>query len=144
MPSPFVNMQPRQRGAATTSLHAWERQIQTWQQEAQSKEFGGVVGYPMPDFREYLGFTDFELTEYTSSADFVSAVRMRRAEVRDRINRMKLDANVKHGLGKDHKYLPDGAYVYFAICFNHGAGARFLGYIDTDPDFGLTPVDEWT
>lgn len=137
MASPFTGMPASQRGAATRLMNGYDAQVAEWQR--QYEDFGGVVGYPLVQLKDYIGVSDFEKAEVRSYAALKQMLNARRNEINDRIESQAQRANRRHGRG-----MPDGQRVYMAVAFNHGAGALFLGYLDTeDPDYSLTHVEDW-
>lgn len=150
----FESMPTRQRGSATRLLNDYYREIDAWQQ--QLNDFGGISKHPLVQLKEYLGLTDFEAKELQSYSALKAVLSARRNDIYDRIASMRkramMNAQISkdgvrygHGLDKDGTYLPDGVYVYFAVAFNHGAGALFLGYVDSSytPD-DLTHIQDWS
>ena len=155
----FDKLTGTEKRSAVALLNGYNRQITAWQRDAdQLKNVGSV------DLRDYIGYTDMETNEFTSLADFRLSLEARRKSIDDRVvrqreymrirNREESQAarfrraisrkkNSRRGRPRE-SLLKYGQYVYFAVAFNHGQGAFFLGY-DVDEKAGFTPtkIEEW-
>lgn len=148
------------RREAQARLNNYNRQIAAWQREADTIPNGHAV-----DLRTYLGFTDEEIAEFTSPDEVRFAIYNRQSEIDERVNdqreRMRqrnreqsAQANARairagkggRGRGRPTEGLMSyGQYVYFAVGYNHGQGAGFLGYgaASASAPFEPTHITEW-
>lgn len=155
----FDNLLGKDKRSAVALLNGYNRQIAAWQRDADQLKGVGSV-----DLKDYIGYTDLETNEYTSLSDFRLSLEARRKSIDDRVTRQREYMRIRNreesqaarvrraisgktstrqGRPKEH-LLKYGQYVYFAVAYNHGQGAFFLGYdVDEKGDFGPTAIEEW-
>lgn len=155
----FENLTGTEKRSAVALLNGYNRQIAAWQRDADKLKGVGSV-----NLRDYIGYTTLETNEYTSLSDFRTSLAARRKSIKDRVVRQQEYMRVRNreesqaarvrraisgkkssqrGRPREH-LLKYGQYVYFAVAYNHGMGAFFLGYdVDEKGDFGPTEIEDW-
>ena len=143
------------RRAAQAHLNNYNSMIRKWQREADE-----IPNRHAIRLSDYLSFTDEELSEFSTSEELQFAIYNRVADIEERIylqkDRMRTRnrqqsaraAQRRGGRGRGRPsegLLKDGAYVYFAVGYNHGMGAGFQGYgaAEASPAFEPTHIEDW-
>ena len=132
------------RREAQALINNYNRKIAAWQRESETIKNKHAI-----NLSDYLGFTDTELAGYTTPDELRFAIYNRLQEIDRRVEAMKTRQNIretsaryredKRNIRKSGKsgrrrgrpksgLLSYGQYVYFAVCYNHGLGAFFMGY----------------
>lgn len=152
----FDNLEGAERRSAFALLNGFNRQITSWQRDADELRGVGSV-----NLRDYLGFTEYETDEVETVEDFRAMLQARRQLIDERVQaqgermrernqlqaaraRAKRQGKAKRGRPKQN-LLKYGQYVYFAVAFNHGQGAGFRGYdvAEPSPQVDYTAIEDW-
>lgn len=138
MASKFVNLSPRDRRSAQAYLNGYNSRVRAWdRQAALLPQNGGVSLLP------YIGFSASALTEFTTVKQFRAAIEARLFEIDIKVQAQKQRAAMSpggHGRGMSY-----GQYVWMLTVYNHGQGARFMGYSaeEIEPSIEITDIEDW-
>lgn len=136
----FINMPPQDRRRATLKLANWKRSINAWDRQARDlPNYTQTGGYYLQD---YLNYSSDELDAYVSYDQFAQSVDYRRSlakmRAQEQRNRFRMNRPGQR-MG-----LKEGQYIYFAVAYNHGLGAEFVGYTtNTPPVPEATRIEDW-
>ena len=149
----------RDRARAQAYLNNYNAKIAAWQRQADA-----LNNHQHVNLRDYIGFSDEELADYTDSEELAIAIDNRVADIEERVSmqrermrsrnrqqstrvaqRARKAGRPSRGRGRPSEgLLTEGQYVYFAVAYNHGMGAGFLGYGASESSrFDPTPYEDW-
>lgn len=117
----------------TTALRQYRQTIAYYQ--------NSVRPYHLKQIRlsEYVGFKRSDILRYPDAESALFAVRFRRQQIEELIRDEKTKVNSRHGRG-----LNKGELLAMRLSYNHGHGAYYMGYFDTDANFEpADPFDDF-
>lgn len=148
------------RRVAQALLNNYNARIKAWQREIYSIKNVNEI-----QLSDYLSFTDEEIAELPDSDAMRIAIENRLYDIEERVEIMRqrmrfrntsqssraaakaaIAGKQKRGRGRPKEnLLTFGQYVYFAVGYNHGLGAFFLGYgaAEENASFEPTHIQEW-
>lgn len=161
---PFEGMPGREAVRAQTALNNYRSSVAAWQVQAEDLPNYDAIGEV--DLWDYIGYTDTELAGYTTYDQFKASIDARRALIDSKVRAMRIRHAARERKTAAHqraliktvtghsvrgrpaiKQLYYGQYVYFAVCYNNGQGAMFMGYPaggDSPAAFSPTDITTWS
>lgn len=157
----------RERRSAQALLNTYHRQVDKWTRESDE-----INNQEHLELWDYIGYTQTELDEFKTLAEFKHSLEARRWQLddsvdaqRQRMQRRNADQRksarktrakaekegktVEKPKGRPKSnLLTYGQYVHFAVAYNHGLGAGFSGYgpggAEPSPIWSPTKISEWS
>lgn len=145
----------RERRSAQALLNTYHRQVNKWTRESDE-----INNQQHLELWDYIGYTQAELDEFKTLAEFRHSLEARRWQLDDSVDaqrqRMQRRNSDQHARSAQQKrrgrpknnLLTYGQYVHFAVAYNHGLGAGFSGYgpggAEPSPIWTPTKISEWS